>query len=564
MRKLLKAALAALAAFSVVMCADPVEPEQDTEPDTSGRTWEALLEARVLGKTIRTFNFIPTGKNIVLSDTTTVFASDRYFPIDNCTLTPHKKVSVDFSTGRWCIDGEDSGIYYDSSIRDADSEVVYAYYDSEKLHLLLSNGGELTLDIVKEDPSTDPEEEKDTPPYPGEGEDYSKEYSIPTIYITTEGGATIDSKTRYVKGHIKVEDPRGYYSDVTVLESDLQIKGRGNTTWSWDKKPYRIKLDEAQKVLGIKRNKDWVLLANYADKSLLRNTVGFEISRVCQMSWTPAVRSVVFYLNGEYQGVYCFTEHKEVANHRVDIADDDYYLEIEQFPDEPYTFWTKKYDVPIMFHQPEYPTDEQYNEVKDFINGFENVLNTAKAFDLEEGYPSYINVDSFVNYFIVEELTKNIDGNLRKSTFITKEKDKPMELYHVWDFDLALGNCNYMDSEFYPATNGPTGWFIKEYGRKGKGTGWYPRLFQDPAFVQKVKDRWNEVYPRLFKIPDFIDVEVRKMDNEQYSNFQKWKVLGTYLWPNYKVLGTYQEEVDYLKEFYTTRLEWLDENINAL
>ena len=182
--------------------------------------------------------------------------------------------------------------------------------------------------------------------------------------------------------------------------------------------------------------------------------------------------------------------------------------------------------------------------------------------DPDNGYAKYIDVDSFVNYYIIQELTKNIDGNLRKSSFLTKERGKKLEMYHVWDFDLTIGNCNYFQDYGYGADNTYKGFFIKDYGYLGYGTGWFVRLFEDPAFREKVKLRWNELKPQLAKVPDFIDSHQKELFEVAGRNFRRWPILNTWIWPNVVVTGSYQGEVDYMKSFYINRLEWLDAEIN--
>ncbi|MCF0175575.1 MAG: CotH kinase family protein [Bacteroidales bacterium] len=402
--------------------------------------------------------------------------------------------------------------------------------------------------------------------------------TFPAVYIITDNNAGINSKETYVPGTIKIEDLDMRHSETKVLESRMKIKGRGNATWNMPKKPYRIKLDEAQKVLGMHKNKDWILLANYADKSLLRNVTAMKISEICGMAWTPQLYSVELYINGRYQGVYNLCDHKEVAKHRVDIEVADpaaplsadvtggYYLEIEQVMDEPVCWWTDR-QVPMMFKDPSYPNAAQQSYVKQYFKDFEATLSgTGPGSVLCSGkYADYINVESFVNNYIVQELTKNIDGNLRKSSFLTKEKGKKLEMYHVWDFDFTLGNCDYFHSSYPGSDNSATGWFIRYYGLQGYGYGWYYKLMQDPAFCAKVKARWNELYPRLRdEVPAFIEAQGKYIYNAAGRNFKTWDILGIYVWPNQLVSGNYDAELAFLKQFYENRCTWLNEAINSL
>ena len=397
-----------------------------------------------------------------------------------------------------------------------------------------------------EPPATDPLHDKAIP----------SDFRIPVVHITTEDGKAIDSKEDYVKASFRFEDPSRFYTDQKTVEVTGKIKGRGNTTWGMPKKPYRIKLDEKARLFGFPGDKDWILLANYSDKTLLRNILAMEISRLCGMSWTPRMLSVDVYLNGEYIGVYTFCDHKEVAPDRVNIEvatetdiEGGYYLEIEEAMDEPVCFKTV-WDTPVMFHEPEKPTEAQQRYVKEWFNGFEHALERVQG-EHDYAYRSYIDIPSFINYYIIQEITKNPDGNVRKSTYLTKEKGKPLEMYHVWDFDITLGNCDYTDFEK------PEGWQMR-YVK------WYNQLFFDPDFKKAVVDRWNELYSILLtQVPAFLDRQHALLAGAEARNFDRWQILGVKVWPNYYAFPTYGQEYAFLKEFYEARLAWLNNRING-
>ena len=363
------------------------------------------------------------------------------------------------------------------------------------------------------DPEPDPEPRWEDPLH---DKTIPEHFRIPQVSIVTEG--PVQSKTEWVNARFTFTDPSAFYMENTTLEMTGRIRGRGNTTWGMPKKPYRIKLDEKEKVFGRWDNKDWILLANYSDKTLLRNILAMEVSRICGMAWTPNMLSVEVYLNDEYQGVYTFSDHKEVAGHRVNIevADESsleggYYLEIEEAMDEPVCFNTV-WGTPVMFHEPEHPTEPQQKYVKNWFDSFEKALEKVQGTGSTE-YRAYIDTPSFINYYIIQEITKNPDGNVRKSTYLTKEKGKPLEMYHVWDFDITLGNCDYTNFEK------PDGWQMR-YVK------WYNQLFFDPEFKAAVKARWNELFPRLRQAPAFLDRQRSLMAGAENRNFQRWDILG--------------------------------------
>ena len=429
-------------------------------------------------------------------------------------------------------------------------------------------------DISEEIPDFDPNRKPDSGDGDGEVPSWINQ-DMPVVLITTENGAAITSKTEYIKGNAQIIDSRAKYSETKVVGGPMQIRGRGNTTWGEPKKPYRIKFDEKVKVLGMDKNRDWVLVSNYCDKSLVRNLIAMEISKQLGFSWTIQLIPVEVYLNNEYIGMYCICPQKEVANHRIDIAEDGMFFELDKSHDDEYHFRSSVCKIPVNIKYPEAPTDSLKKAARDLYKAFETALYGNNFKSETEGYAKYIDVDSFIKYYIIEELSYNIDGKCCKSTFLTKEPGKKLEMYFVWDFDRAFGNCNYFNQYYPQLDNGPTGFHTRDYlsdyivdgvnyGNYGKG--WYFRLFQDPAFVRRVQRMWNENYPFLRTIPSIIDKYVAEMGEEKIArNFERWQILGKYVSPQTKPYPeTHAEEIDKLKYYYNTRLVWLNEELNKL
>ena len=534
---------------------DRIVPE--TKPTTPPSFLE-MVRAYRDGKTYVETRTLTTFSKVFFQDGTSVIVPTAEWVIEDGTdtLSYVPKTVVRQGTN-WFIDGEDTGIGRTNGPLE-ESIPLYAYRDLKYLRIWASNGETMEFDNGWEPEKPEEPVEPPKPPYidPLHDKAIPSNFRIPTVHITTEGGKAIDSKQNYVNATFRFEDPSRFYTDEESLELTGRIKGRGNTTWGMPKKPYRIKLDEKAHVFSRWGNKDWILLANYSDKTLLRNIMAMEISRICGMSWTPMMLSVEVYVNGQYQGVYAFSDHKEIAGHRVNIEvatetdlEGGYYLELEEAMDEPVCFKTV-WDTPVMFHEPEYPTEAQQKYVREWFNGFEHALERVQG-EHDDAYRSYIDVPSFINYYIIQEITKNPDGNVRKSTYLTKEKGKPLEMYHVWDFDITLGNCDYTDFEK------PEGWQMR-YVK------WYNQLFFDPAFKKAVVDRWNELYPTLLtQVPAFLDRQHALMAGAESRNFDRWQILGVKVWPNYYYFPTYEQEYAFLKEFYEARLAWLNDRINA-
>lgn len=535
------------------------EKEQIEKEKQQPEGFAELVEAHQAGKVF--VSALHKDGTCILSfdDGSSLSISESSFKVHDCTSS--SPLSVARNGSWWCVGNVTIAVKVDSGIPSSEAFPVYVYFDSTTLYVHVSNGELLKFwSLVLEDQKQQEDEN-------------ARLQNIPVVRITTVGGAGIYDKKNYVDGTITITDPEKMYSGATEFKADMGIRGRGNSTWGWPKKPWKVKLDEKASLLGMPADKEWALLANYSDRTLLRNIVAMKLSEICGFSWTPRMRSVEVYLNDAYQGVYNLCEHKKISKDRVNIdvvgeGDNEgeavtggYYLEMEENQDETTCWWTGM-GVPMMFSDPEEPTSAQYEYMTGLIDDFEKALQSDSFADPSVGYAAYIDVDSFINYYIVQELTKNVDGNLRKSSFITKERGKKMEMYHLWDFDLTLGNCGYMPGG---VGNGPEGFWIKDYASNSTyGGGWFYRLFDDPAFVEAVQDRWNELLPEFENIPDFIDDQAFSLEPARKRNFVKWNIDQSVDWVMFPSLGSYEKEVQYLKDFYSQRLQWLTRELNKL
>jgi len=386
-----------------------------------------------------------------------------------------------------------------------------------------------------------------------------KRVQLPVLRITTDNGAPIVSKDVYITGQMSLVSN---VAGAPAVNGGLQIRGRGNSTWDiHPKKPYRLKLTDKQSLLGMPSSKDWVLLANYSDKTLLRNAAALDLGARMGFPWTPRYAFVEVYLNERYDGVYQLMENIKVTKDRVNIDELEaadlgpdqitggYLLEVD-FREDGYTMHTAIDDLPIVFQSPEEPAPEQETYIKGYINDFEAVLHSSTFADPVTGYAAYIDVDSFIRFYLVNEVFRNVDANMWSSCWMYKPRAGKLFMGPLWDFDLAAGNANYADAFM------TTGWHI----RNAK---WFSRLFEDPAFVARVKAAWNEIeadeLPAMFQQ---ITADAARLQQPQLNNFQRWPTLETWVWPNYQVPGSYAGEIGYLNSFLTARIAWMDQQIN--
>lgn len=379
---------------------------------------------------------------------------------------------------------------------------------------------------------------------------------LPVVYINTVNAAPVVSKEEYVDGVIKIIRTDG----VVDINTTTSIKGRGNSTWSFPKKPYRLKLSSRQSVLGNPADKDWVLLANYADKTLTRTTLAFALCEDFGIEYNNRTQPVELVINGVHQGSYLLGEHVKVAKERVDIieldSDDErdsvitggYFLEADARLDESHWFYSD-HGIPFTIKSPEEITDKQLSYISEYINNFEGVLFSDALNDRDTGYVKYIDDLSFIRWYWVNELLKNNDAVFFSSVFLYKQRGDKLKMGPLWDFDIAAGNIDFNGND------NPEGWWVRQ-------ASWFSRLFSDPAFERKAYAFWRIHREQLERtINEVINSHTAKLTLSQQINFMKWPILGTYVWPNAVVTGSYDGEVNYLKSWMRDRINWIDAQV---
>ncbi len=368
----------------------------------------------------------------------------------------------------------------------------------------------------------------------------------------------------------------------------ISIKNRGNSTLEFPKKSMRIETQDSLgnnynlSLFGFPSENDWVLYAPYTDKSLLRNYVMYDIARN-MLEWGPRTQLCEVFHNGYYLGVYVFTEKIKRDNDRVairqlrqnDTTGNDisggYMTKVDwQYGANPAAFTPSHstnypYYSPITFEHVEPEVDslhpKQKKYIEDFYFDFQENLLSDNYLDQENGYPKYINDASFADYMILNELSKDIDS-YRYSTYFYKNHvidDGLMHLGPAWDYNLGFGNVDF-------GTEGaqfPIKWM---YNKEGNRIWWFARLLEDERFAETLNCRWNYYRQQRGTISksyqfNIIDDAIAEMGDAVARNHYHWETLGRYVWPNNFVGDTYEEEIDYLKNWIEERIDWMDINI---
>ena len=397
--------------------------------------------------------------------------------------------------------------------------------------------------------------------YPSEGDD-SKLYqltNLPTVVINTFSAKEITSKEVEIGCNVYIISENG----TNILNgTQAKVRGRGNASWNFPKKPYRIKFNTAQSPLGAPASaKKWTLLSNYGDKTLMRNMLAFEVSRRVGLSYTPFCHPVDVIVNGEYRGCYQLCDQVEAASGRVD-AKDGYLIEIDAYAYDEEVYFYSSYGTPVTIKHPDDDeiTDEQFNFIMSFFNKMETAAHGSNFTDPDKGYRKYLDLDSFLRNFIVGEFCGNTDTYW--SVYMYKDAaDGKLYTGPAWDYDLGFEN----DYRTYPINNLPD--FI--YCTNGSAASDAIRemvskiVKEDPEAKARLIELWEETLSdgNLADLTSYMAESAALLQESQELNFKRWKILNQYTHMNFQALGSYSAELNTVRNYINGRLTRFDELI---
>ncbi len=359
------------------------------------------------------------------------------------------------------------------------------------------------------------------------------------------------------------------------------INVRGKSSAGFAKKQYHFETqdergeDKDVSILGLPAESDWVLQGPYSDKSLMRNVLSYQWSNEMGQ-YAPRTRFIEMFLHtggsvvsmSDYVGVYVLMEAIKIAPGRVDIAKLEpsdnaepeitggYIIKKDKFDSDDQSFSTSR-GQQLIYQDPTGTelTQAQKSWIRNFFNAFESVLHGPSFRDPVNGYAKFIDVGSFVDGHILVELTKNIDG-FRLSTYMSKDREGKLTMGPAWDYNLSLGNANYLNGW------SPTGWYYSQLS-----DGDYPywrRLFEDPEFRLRYADRWFALRRDLFttdRLAGVVEDYATLLNEPAARNFDRWRILGQYVWPNWYIAKTFREEIVWMQSWLSDRLAWMDNQI---
>ena len=384
--------------------------------------------------------------------------------------------------------------------------------------------------------------------------------NLPTVSIHTLNG-----EIPYDKEHQIVSQLTIISGDGTALLSEPgTTRERGNASRSFPKKPYRIKFDKKQHVLDAPaKAKKWTLINNYGDKTLMRNMLAFELSRRMGMTYTPYGTAVDVLLNGEYKGCYQLCDQVEINKNRINITEmtskdnegsalsGGYFVEIDAYAYEEKSWFNSNKGNPVTIKSPD--EDSITTQQKNYIKGYFNKM--------EADWKSYLDLNSFLRHFLVGELSGNTDTYW--SVYMYKDRDDDM-MYTgpVWDFDLAFNN----DQRTYPV-NSKTDYIYRSGGScAGNMRSFTDKIVVNDANAKKqLVEIWDEARQGGLteeNMVAYIDSLESVLQQSQKLNFIRWPMMNQLVHQNFKIWGSYEAEVENVRDFMKERIDWMDRKLN--
>jgi hypothetical protein len=396
---------------------------------------------------------------------------------------------------------------------------------------------------------------------------------LPVIRIDTKNGVEIVSKENWVTMTFALTDPNNSENNMPTI-SNNDIRGRGNESWTnqWaKKKSYRVRFGSKKSLFGLEAARNWVLHAQYRDETLLYNTIAFELGNHFGLPFNHSFNFVELYMNGLYKGNYLLTEHNQVNKGRVDIDEERGWLvEISGYYDldEDPKFKTTSYDLPIVIKSPEFEPADINNPAYDFVRNDWSTLADAVASPTfpENGYRDLINMDTFIAFLMIQEITNNSDFG---STYSYKDKNDMVNMGPLWDFDCGYGfDINKLWSGVNVHYNSPnTRWTFETLMLNNNSHAkFFSKFFQDPIFLAKYKEKWNKMYYGIVSIPDFIDDMARKLEKSAKQNFQTWwyKTYAPFTNTREPQPNDFSKSISSLKNWYNTHVSYLNSELNKV
>lgn len=364
---------------------------------------------------------------------------------------------------------------------------------------------------------------------------------IPRIVIETENRREIKDRETEIPARLQIWGEKAPESEIM----ELTIRGRGNSSWGQPKKSYKIEFFEKQGIFGLPKDKDWALIANHLDTTMIRNYIANYISSISNISYTPKNRFVELFINGKYKGTYQLFETLKITKARINIGKDNFLLEVDNHPkSKDISFYVSHISNPIKIHSSSITEKSlEYKYIQKEISNIDSLLFSEDFLNQENGYKKSVDIDALVEWYVITEITKNASNV--NNWYMTYEKNGKLKMGPFWDYDLAFGNTLWLTkandiSDFWMNT-----------------VPWFTRFIQDPIFTEKATTRLIYFYNQKDSVLKEIDHITQILRLSIISNNRLWNTLNCHSCSSKQILKKYDEHISKMKQWFIQRMEWL-------
>ena len=387
---------------------------------------------------------------------------------------------------------------------------------------------------------------------------------VPRIVIETEDYREIKDRETEIPAKLQIWGEKTPESEIMTLT----IRGRGNSSWDTPKKSYKIEFIDKQSILGMPEDRDWALISNYADKTLMKNYLMYHLSAKLGAYYAPRCEFAELFINKEYLGVYLITETIKIGKNRINIPQNDnsYIVEFDaKYREDEQVIFSKILQTSsngkaFRVHTPKNATKEILSEIEKHITDFELYLKTIHS-QKNKQLEQWIDVDDYIKHYWVQEFSKNPDAWFYTSVYFSWIKGGIIKMGPVWDFDLAFGgHANELPFDEYANLGRleSKGWYTNVFY-------WNKYLFNDSIFSTQTNQFWIENKNTFYDIPNYVDSLTAALYLAAINNFKKWDILQStkYIYHR-QAYNAYEGAVEDLKKWINERLQWVDKEISPL
>ena len=390
----------------------------------------------------------------------------------------------------------------------------------------------------------------------------SKDYTVyvysytglPMVWLMTTKRENISISEKTYQAKIKIVENARTRGAGDVIESNVKLRAIGPISWEkskldgssqMGKNAYRFSFVSGISVLDEPANTTWDLMSNAIDPTMLHTQTGFHLGKISNLHYTPHFHFADLMLNERYFGTYLLGETIDYSSARTDVGIDGFIVKIDASASNA-SFSTDHIEEPISVVYPTVSTSEEnFHFISDYIRSAEKALFGSNFTNASEGWQKYLDMDSFVDWYLINEIAKNQDGAFQADCYMNMKRAGKLKMGPLWKMERSFG---YGDSS-------TSGFVIKN-------TKWYDRLFQDPAFVAKVKERFTYFYNHKNDILKEIDSDAYYLRNAILENNNKWEVYEVYSTSELNRL--YKNDVSTMKTWFENRLDWLNEELSKM